>query len=503
MILGLAATLVALSWVGYVGSDDQSYARGALGWLNGFPYVGENHWQLRHPLVIPVAVSLAVFGYREISLGIPSAIFFLLFLGVNYYYLQRFFGARLGLLASLFLATTPLFVVYATFAQTVTVEVLLLSASFWFFYSATQGQRPAWSMLAAGVALGLGFLIRETAIVLVMFYGILFVLGFGQRRRDYWLLALGFVLIVGMEMVYLGAFTGDPLYRYKIDWTHESGRPAGWRRGSGDVLSATGNLEIGSAVLRPVFSLLLNQEFGVAFWLFIFAAIWAWRSESLEIENKRLLQLLSGLALLWMAFISYGRVLATVPRFYSISLWAGIVVVACWMGHCLRTRRQRLAASAAAAMFAANLLCIYVENKDPLLAERALVDYVRRHDGIVVHTDPTTLRFARLLLEFHGVSHRVTSDPAPPASLYFFNKKSIDYCRRYGCAFAWEDYLPRNDWRVLMRVAPERKYSGLFLSSIGFDGIMPKEIFERLDKPNPGATLYLTSPHDRGGYGDR
>ncbi|HWP23803.1 MAG TPA: glycosyltransferase family 39 protein, partial [Candidatus Binatia bacterium] len=155
MILGLAATLVALSWVGYVGSDDQSYARGALGWLNGFPYVGENHWQLRHPLVIPVAVSLAVFGYREISLGIPSAIFFLLFLGVNYYYLQRFFGARLGLLASLFLATTPLFVVYATFAQTVTVEVLLLSASFWFFYSATQGQRPAWSMLAAGVALGL------------------------------------------------------------------------------------------------------------------------------------------------------------------------------------------------------------------------------------------------------------------------------------------------------------------------------------------------------------
>ena len=76
--------MLTLAWVGYVGTDDQSYARGALGWLNGFPYVGDNHWKVRHPVVIPLAVSLAIFGYREISLGLPSAFFFLVFLGVNY-----------------------------------------------------------------------------------------------------------------------------------------------------------------------------------------------------------------------------------------------------------------------------------------------------------------------------------------------------------------------------------------------------------------------------------
>jgi hypothetical protein len=423
----------------------------------------------------------------------------LLFLGVNYYYLQRFLGAQLGLFASLLLATAPLFVVYATFAQTVAIETLLLSASLWFFYNATQRQRPAWSMLASGLALGLGFLIRETAGVLVVFYGILFILGFGLRRRHYWLLALGFVLIIAMEMAYLGAFTGDPLYRYKIDLAHEGKRPAGWRRGVGDVLSVTGNLEIGDAVLRPVLSLLLNQEFGVAFWLFVPAAVWAWRSESLELENKRLLQLLSGLALLWTAFISYGGLLAAVPRFYTMSLWAGIVVIACWIGHYLRTGRRKLAALAAAAMFAANLLCVYVENKDPLFAERALVDYVRQHDGIVVHTDPTTLDFASLLLEFHGVSDRVTSDPAPPGSLYFFNKKNIDFCQRYGCAFSWEDHLPKDGWRMLMRAEPGRKYSGVFLSSVGLDRVIPEPIFERLDKPNPGAALYLTSSQGRAG----
>src|SRR5688572_11598824 len=94
LVLAIGTAMLAVSWVGYVGSDDHSYARGAMGWLNSFPYVGQDHWTLRHTVVLPIAAALAMFGFREISLGLPSALLLLVFLGVNYYYLQKFFNSR-------------------------------------------------------------------------------------------------------------------------------------------------------------------------------------------------------------------------------------------------------------------------------------------------------------------------------------------------------------------------------------------------------------------------
>jgi 4-amino-4-deoxy-L-arabinose transferase-like glycosyltransferase len=491
IVLVLGVIMIILAWVGYVGSDDQSYARGALGWLNDFPYVGQNHWQLRHPVVIPLAMSLAVVGYREISLGLPSAFFFFIFLAVNYYYLQRFFDAKVAFLGAALLATTPLFVVYATFAQTVVVETLLLSISFWLFYSATRDREPGWSMFASGVAVAFAFLIRETAGALVLFYAVLFVFGFGVRRRYYWIMALGFLLIVGLEMSYFSVLNGDPFYRYRLDLSHNvSSRPQ-WYSGSGDVLGVTGNLRAGGSIFHPILSLLFNQEFGLVFWLFIPAAIWSCRAKGLA--ERRLLQTLIGLGMVWTVFIAYGGLLASVPRFFTLSLWTAVIVVVYWMRSYLNAYWPKLAIVLATALVAVNLLCIYVENKDPVFAERALVAYVVQHDGGIVYTDPTTLRFASLLLEFQGASGRVRSDPVPSGAVYYFNKKNIDYCQRYGCPFSWKEYVPKESWRVLMRMEPKQKLSGSLLTLVSLDKVIPTTIFERLDRPNPGGILYLTA----------
>jgi 4-amino-4-deoxy-L-arabinose transferase-like glycosyltransferase len=492
IILVTGLIIVTLAWVGYVGTDDQSYARGALGWLNRFPYLGDNHWALRHPVVIPLAVSLAIFGYREISLGLPSAFFFLVFLGVNYYYLQRFFDSRFGLLASAFMATTPLFAVYATFPQTVVVETLLLSISFWLFYSATRNQEPGWPMFASGVAAGFGFLIRETAGLFVLFYAVLFLVGFGVRRRYYWIMSLGFLLIVGMEMSYFSALTGDPFYRYRVDLGHEVSSWPQWYEGTGDILTVSGNLESGGTIFYPILSLLFNQEFGLLFWVFVPAAIWVCRAKP-ALEEQRLLRILIGFGIVWMIFISYGKLLAVVPRFYTVSLWTAIIVIAYWVRRYLCTYWPKVAIFVGSGLVAANLLCIYVENKNPAFAERALVAYVVQHDGLVVYTDPTTLRLAALLLDFKGVSDRVRSGPLPPGELFYFNKKNIDYCRRYGCIYSWKDYLPKDGWNVLMRMEPSRKASGALLAFLGLDKVIPTAIFERLDRPNPGGVLYLTT----------
>jgi 4-amino-4-deoxy-L-arabinose transferase-like glycosyltransferase len=495
IILIAGMIMITLAWVGYVGTDDQSYARGALGWLDTFPYVGETHWTLRHPVVIPLAASLAIFGYREISLGLPSAFFFLLFLAVNYYYLQRFFDARFGLLASALMATTPLFVVYATFPQTVVVEILLLSVSFWLFYSATRRQEPGWLMFASGVAAGLGFLTRETTAALVLFYGILFLFGFGMRRRYYWVMALGFLLIMGMEMSYFSALTGDPFYRYRIDANYENPH-RGMVFGTGDTLTVTGDLAAGGVIFSPILSLLFNQEFGLLFWIFIPAVIWACRAKMLEVEEQRLLKLLAGLGMVWMVFISYGRLLAVVPRFYTVSLWAATIIVIYWVRYYLYRYWPKFAIFVGTGLVASNLLCIYVENKNPAVAERSLVTYLLQHDSGIVYTDPSTLRTAGLLLEFKGVANRVRSDPVPPGGLFYFNKKSLDYCQRYWCEYSWKQYLPKDSWSVLVRMEPTRKLSGALLASVGLDRIIPTAIFERLDRPNSGGILYRRPSDD-------
>src|ERR1700752_4137328 len=61
----LVALVGFTSWLGYIGfiaSDDWSYSEAAIGWLEHFPYVGTNHWGLRHAVVLPVALSFLVRG---------------------------------------------------------------------------------------------------------------------------------------------------------------------------------------------------------------------------------------------------------------------------------------------------------------------------------------------------------------------------------------------------------------------------------------------------------
>ena len=484
--------MITLAWVGYVGTDDQDYANGALGWLNRFPYIGDNHWALRHPVVIPLAVSLAIFGHHEIALGLPGAFFFLVFLGVNYYFLQRFFDSRFALLTSAFMATAPLFAVYATFAQAEIVETLFVSTSFWLFYTATRNKEPAWSMFAAGVAAGVSFLVRETGVALLLFYAVLFLVGFGMRRRYYWTMAVGFLLIAGLEMGYFGALTGDPFYRYHIDVNHNyPAARAKMFRGTGDVLTAAGNLRVGGTILRPILSLLINQEFGLLFWVFIPAAIWVWRAKIIPVEERGLLQILTGLGMGWMLFISYSRLLDSIPRFYTVTLWTAIVVIMYWMRCCLYRNWPKVSIFLGISLVATNLLCIYVEDKNPAFAERALVAYMVKNHGVVVNTDPLTLHNAYLLLEFKGVSNRVISDPVAPAGLYYFNKKNIDYCRRYGCRYDWKQYLPKESWRVLTRMEPKRRLIGILMASLGLDNFIPTAIYERLDRPNTGGVLYV------------
>lgn len=494
LVLLLGALMMGLAWVGYVGSDDHSYARGAIGWLHEFPYVGTDHWTLRHTVVIPIAISLALIGPQELSLALPSAALFLVLLAATHRFAKRFFGDGVAFLASLLLASTPLFVVQATFPQNTVVLTLTTAVSFILFSEAARRERPTGLMLAAGVAAGLAWMTLEITAALVLFYALLFVVGSGVRRRYFWSLAVGLAAVVSTEVAYFTAMTGDPFYRYRVDLSHDMvdrlGDAARALR-AGHTLNLEGNLAVHPA-LDPVIGLLANQEFGLLFWLYMPAAIWMWRARDVPPAERRLLQWLSGLGLIWMGFVSLNfAVLYVVPRYYGVFTWTAVIVVAYWLRALYAAGRRGLAALAVAGLIAGNLVGIYVENKNPLYAERLLVALVAR-ESAPVYTDPMTLTRARLLLEFSGLAERVKSGPPPPGALFYANPRNVERCRRAApkCRWRWQDYLPGSTWTEVRRIEPDRKLAGLIFRTIGLDRFVPTEIFDRIDHPDPTVVLY-------------
>ena len=124
----LFLALTAWAWVGFLGSDDVTYAIGAYGWIEQFPFVG-GHGTIRYPITIPMALSFLTFGHNEYAMVLPSylALVALLFcIWRSIVHISGVFPANLSLLL---IVTLPLVVVQATIASVDMVEAFFLFAS--------------------------------------------------------------------------------------------------------------------------------------------------------------------------------------------------------------------------------------------------------------------------------------------------------------------------------------------------------------------------------------
>src|SRR3954447_25993384 len=89
VLILLTLTLMHTFYVGFQAGDDKSYLTGALGWLQSFPYVGENHWTLRHTITIPTALSIKLFGLNEFAVSLSNALYFTTFVVLNAWMAHR------------------------------------------------------------------------------------------------------------------------------------------------------------------------------------------------------------------------------------------------------------------------------------------------------------------------------------------------------------------------------------------------------------------------------
>jgi 4-amino-4-deoxy-L-arabinose transferase-like glycosyltransferase len=491
LALAVAALLVASHFVGYDGADDRSYALGAEAWLRHFPAVGADHWATRHMVVLPVAASLALLGPSVFALALPSVLFFAGLIAVNFVFARRHLGDGPAAMLSLLLASTPEFVVQATYINNDIVEAFFASLSFWLFVEGRENGRSS-TMIWCGVAAGLAFLTRETSAVLVLFFLTSALIDRHPPRKAYLFVALGFALPVLVEMTYFAAMTGDFLYRYRLDAGHDAVSRVGefqHMTKTGGALDRQGNLSVG-VWADPLLMLFASQKFAALFWLAIPAAIGIWRAQSGVGVRTAVINRVSRLALIWIAFLSLAfPILYLVARYYAVPAWAAVVVLG-FAVHQLFKRGHRVAAVAVVALLVAgNALSLYLENTRPRFAEMALTGWLAAHPDARVVLDPDMARRSDLLLRYAGEGRRIRSGIPPAGALYVYSPRNLELCRSTGgCKEA--GYRPRPAWQRIDAVAGSPRTLGGLLRRSGMGHSLPPQILAKIETPEPGIVIY-------------
>ncbi len=488
----LTVSLLAALHVGFQASDDANYLTGALGWIEQFPYVGDNHWTLRHTITLPTALSIRLFGTNEFSVSLSNMLYFLAFLALNAVFCIRYLGRGSALATSLLIATMPGFVIVATYLNPDIPELFFVSASFWFFRSALDDPGRTGRWLACGVFLGLAFVNRETSAALVVFFGLLFLFRPLAPRSRYFIVAAAFVLIVGIDWLYLTLSTGNLLYRLSIDFHHgvvDRVADVAQVVARGGLIDKEGNLSV-NVFVDPLINLFISQKYTLLFWLLIPAGLYAFARRSDPVSLT--IGLLAGLGLVSFAFVAANPKLYLVPRYLVLVAWVASVIVGWWLASCWASHRRVLAGGLLAIGLLANAIALSVENINPRFVEKELVSWVARHPGETIHTDIETLGRAYYYFRFAGVSMDSVSTDRPAAGRYFFySAERVAECATTSrCRNRVNDFRPGPNWQVEQNIERPQRNIGKLVQKIGVDSRLPSDIRRRVVGSGVAVTIY-------------
>jgi 4-amino-4-deoxy-L-arabinose transferase-like glycosyltransferase len=483
-LLVAAAAILAFAWVGYLGSDDVTYATGAYGWLREFPYVG-GHGTIRYTITWPIALSFLAFGEGEFQLVLPTICYFAALVIFTYLCVARLLDRQTAVLAGILVMTLPLFAVQATTASADITELVFIVASVWLFYVASISERPSLLLLASGATAGLAWLTRETAVALLLFYGLSFLAGYRIKRWQYFVMGAGFMAVWGCELIYLYVMTGNPLYRVFISLNHDSTVTR--------ALDVAGNIFVHPAI-NPLVMLLVNQEFAAFFWVAIPVVALLLAKRVLPGRYVEIGRLWSLVAIVWFLFFAVNSSLLPLnPRYVAPTAYGAAIVVAIFLRALWLERRSWVAGVTFAGIVAANLAAIHAENRDYMFGERALAIFVSEGERSV-RTDPDTAHRALQLLEWERTEQRVIAAAPAPGQLYFYNPIRAGFPSRLVKEADAAKYRPGPAWEVVWQLQPQPKLIGRVLKAAHLDRLIPEGLMRRLYLPHPGVTVYRVPP---------
>lgn len=385
------ARAIAIGWTGYMASDDSLYFVGADHWLHEPPFAGDNHWTTRFPLLWSFAAMLAVFGRNYVAFAATALLWYGVLIAMIGLFAARMGGARTGWIAALIAATLPVIVVNATTVGVDLLETALLLGGAWLLGEAGRGASRAALLrgLVGGMCFGTAIVCRETSLLALVATGPLFLVGRPVGRAVLVAAGVGLALVLGGEALFQWALMGDPLRRYSIAFNHDSHIDR--------AANHEGNFLVHPAI-DPLLVLLINDDFGLLFWIAGGGAIVLFRQRS-QVTQAGPMIVVAAMALASFALVSVlTEKLVLNPRYFMLPAILAVIVAALWLGGLA----GRWAWLILGGMLAVNLLMLSVGNAHPRWEMEALIEASRTHPGEVISGDPVIVRRAKLPMAFAG-----------------------------------------------------------------------------------------------------
>jgi 4-amino-4-deoxy-L-arabinose transferase-like glycosyltransferase len=483
----LFGALVAFGWIGFLASDDVTYAIGAYGWIEHFPFVG-GHGTIRYPITIPMALSFLTFGENEYAMVLPSLLYMIGALILIWHAVRDVSGSLSATAALGALAISPLLVIQSSIASVDITEMAFLFASVLLFYRCLETGPDPRRLFAAGALAGLAFLTRETAIFVAVFYAIFFVIGHRFHRLHYLWIAAGFLAIWALEIAYLWVMTGDPLYRINISLHHDSTIDR--------TIDVAGNVVI-HPLIDPLLVLFLNQEFMALFFIAIPLGLWLCFSAAVTERTRHFARIISVFGITWfLCAAAAQKLLPLNPRYFMIPSAVACILTGIGLAQFAASARASIrfvAAGLALLLLSGNLAGIYLENKDSLFGARQLAAIAAARPQARITTDPMTRYRADMLLRWEGARARVSDSAPQTGDLYYYNPAFADHPNFKMTAEQMTLYRPGRSAQLIAKYEPQPIYIAILIEQSGLSGYVPGGLWQKLRYRHAPVMLYRIS----------
>tara|TARA_B100000315_G_scaffold250682_1_gene283916 strand:+ start:2356 stop:3801 length:1446 start_codon:yes stop_codon:yes gene_type:complete len=214
VLFGLFLRLLFFSGMGI--SDSLAYSKTANDINEGLGIDPDSTLTLstRLGLIFPTILSYRLFGINDFSSVVFVLIVSIASIILIFYFGKLLFNEKIGLMAALLFSFFPLDIVHATKLSSDLPSAFFMALGVYIFLYAEMKHKLKYglSYLFSGIFIGIGYLIRESALLIALFF-ISYIIYKRSIKKEYFLIPLGILIIFVIEAFMFLSITGDPIYR--------------------------------------------------------------------------------------------------------------------------------------------------------------------------------------------------------------------------------------------------------------------------------------------------
>lgn len=195
-------------------SDDLAYSKFAGNIDKGIDPNTSRTLSTRLGIIYTTALSYELFGINDFS-----SVLFVLLTSIGsiiliFYFGKLLFNEKIGLMAAFLLSFFPLDIVYSTKLLSDIPSAFFMALGIYLFLYSEIKSKLKYNLgyLFSGIFIGIGYFIRESAILIALFF-IIYIAYKRRIKKEYFLVPLGVLIIFAIELQLFFTFTGNPLFK--------------------------------------------------------------------------------------------------------------------------------------------------------------------------------------------------------------------------------------------------------------------------------------------------